>query len=815
MAGTAGGSGGLKAAAAALGLLAGIALQLPQAALMAWPVAGTAAAVAALVFGLARRGGLAPLVVALGAATLGFASTAWRAEARLADRLDPVLEGRDIIATGVIAEMPRLTATGTRLLFAPESATLAGTPVRLPQRLSLAWYAGADDDTVLAEPAEALRAGQRWRLPLRLRLPHGNLNPHGFDLELWLFERGIGGTGSVRSHAGSVALKLADTAAHPVERLRQRVRDSITATVADADAAGVIAALAIGDQAAIDRHGWDLYRQTGLAHLLSVSGLHVTVFSWLAAALIGRLWRLHPPLSLRLPAPHAARWGGLACAAGYALLAGWGVPAQRTVAMIAVVLLLRSAGRRWPLPAVLLAAALAVALADPWALLQPGFWLSFVAVALLFAAEPAQPAPRGNSRMARVTAVLRTGLRTQLVATVALAPLSLLFFQQFSIVGFVANLVAIPLVTLLIVPLALLGMVAAPLWLPAAGLVQALNAVLLALAGWPAGVWTAAAAPPWAVAAGLLGGSIVVLPLPWRQRGCGLLLMLPLLAPPVARPGHGDFELVAADVGQGSAVLLRTRTQLLLYDTGPAWTADADAGSRLLLPLLRARGEPVVHRLVLSHGDADHTGGAAALIEALPVHELLASLPEGHALWTSAAARGARRTRCAAGQGWTWDGVRFDVLHPPPALHAAAPKANAVSCVLRVQGARHSVLLAGDVEAAQEAALVQAHGAALRADVALVPHHGSRTSSTPAFVVAVAPRVALVQAGYLSRFGHPAPDVVARWATRGAAVVRSDRCGAWSWRSDAGDAAGSGTCEREVRRRYWHHRFASEARTPP
>jgi competence protein ComEC len=495
--------------AAGSGVLLGTALQLQRAALADGPqrlalVALALVLIVVLVWALRpdRAGGLQRsgrpgrrrwlhlAGIAIAAGLLAHAGADWRAAMRLDDRLQPGLEGVDLVATGVVAELPRRTATGTRFIFEPEHAVAAdGRTVRLPRRISLGWYAAADDEAALAEPAEPVRAGQRWRLPVRLRLPHGSLNPHGFDLELWLFERGIGATGSVRGGARAEAPRLlASGVGHPVERWRQHIKDAIEARVPDPAAAGVVAALAIGDQAAIDRAGWDLYRHTGVAHLLSVSGVHVTMLAWLAAAAIGRAWRWHARLPLLLPAPLAARWGGLAVALGYAVLAGWGVPAQRTVGMIAVVLLLRTSGLRWPLPLVWLSAAVAVVLADPWAMLQPGFWLSFVAVGLLMASDPLQPAePAPQGRRTRALALLAAGLRTQAIATIGLAPLTLVFFQQVSVVGFVANLVAIPLVTLVVTPMSLLGMGLPPLWPLAAALVQQLDAFLQLLAGWPAG----------------------------------------------------------------------------------------------------------------------------------------------------------------------------------------------------------------------------------------------------------------------------------------------------------------------------------------
>jgi competence protein ComEC len=786
-----------------LGWIAGCAIQLQQPA--PWPPGGWAILLgaAALALGASfawrrrRAGAWLGFVAALG---LGFGATAWRAELRLAEVLPAALEGQDLQVVGVIDELPRPGLAVTRLTLRVEAAFRDAAPVRIPRRLSLAWYRGLDADALLLGPADDLRAGQRWRLPVRLRQPHGALNPHGFDLELWLFERGLRATGYVRSRPGDVAMKLDDDVGHPIERARQRVREAIEQRVGDPAAAGVLAALAIGDQAAIERDDWDLFRATGIAHLMSISGLHVTMFAWLAARGVGLLWRRSERLMLWQPAPVAARWGGLALAALYALFAGWGVPAQRTVLMLAIVVLLRSGGRRWPLPLILLVAAVAVTLADPWALLQPGFWLSFVAVALLVGAEPVTGLRRRTTaRHAPLRSALREALRTQAIATAGLTPLTLVFFQQVSVVGFVANLLAIPLVTLLITPLALLGIVAPPLWGLAASLVTLLTRLLSELALLPLAVWSAAAAPPWAVAAGLLAGLLAVLPLPWRLRALALPLALPLLAPPVPRPPAGQFEAVVADVGQGTAVLVRTRAHLLVYDAGPQFGPDTDAGARVLAPLLRARGEPWVDLLMLSHRDTDHVGGAASLMASLPVRELRSSLDPVHPLL----ARGVPHRRCEAGQRWRWDGVEFEVLHPTPGDLDAAAQGNALSCVLRIQGAgpeARTLLLTGDIEAAQERALLVRSVERLRSEVLVVPHHGSRTSSSPAFIDAVAPRVAVVQAAYRSRFGHPAPDVIERYAARGITVVRSARCGAWSL-----PALDAPFCERELRRRYWHH----------
>jgi len=291
---------------------------------------------------------------------------------------------------------------------------------------------------------------------------------------------------------------------------------------------------------------------------------------------------------------------------------------------------------------------------------------------------------------------------------------------------------------------------------------------------------------------------LLVLPLPWRARLLALPLLLALLLPARPLPATGDFELLALDVGQGTAVLVRTRAHLLVFDAGPQYSRESDAGQRVLLPLLRARGEARIDTLVLSHRDLDHVGGAASVIRGLPVTELLSSLEPDHPLRALAA----RTTRCSAGQAWDWDGVHFELLRPEAFDYARTLKPNAMSCVLRVVGAAHSVLLTGDIEREQEAALVAAAPQALRSEVLIAPHHGSRTSSTAPFLEAVAPRVAMFQAGYRNRFGHPAPDVLERYLERGIAVHASPDCGAWHGPTPT---APLGACERDLARRYWHH----------
>ena len=837
------------------GFVAGAALQLQQPALFhAWVygvLLGCSAALALACFRwpatlVSGLGAVAVLVLALG---FGFGLTGLRAVIFQAGALAPALEGRDIEVTGRVVAMPQRNDDGLRFRFAIESARLDGQPVVLPPQVYLGWYvgfgfrepttggSGPDNPDASGNPAAALalqrqppalRAGEHWRMTVRLKAPHGNSNPHGFDYELWLWEQGVQATGYVRAGLRDPPpARLGEGWRHPVERMRQSLRDAVYARVADRQLAGVVAALLVGDQNAIERADWDVFRATGVAHLMSISGLHITMFAWLAAQGVGWLWRRSarwtPALCLALPAGSAGVWGGLLLAAGYALLSGWGVPAQRTVWMLATVVLLRQSGKRWPWPQVwLLAMAVVVAL-DPWALLQAGFWLSFVAVGVLFAAgrdtrdddsagdsatnsgaADARPLwARGQNdpqvarrSAARAAASLGALFREQWIVTLALTPLSLLLFNQVSLVGLLANGLAIPWVTLVVTPLTMLGVAWAPLWEAAAAAVAALMLFLQWLARWPLASISVAAAPQWCAVAGVAGGLLLAMRLPWHWRVLGVPLLLPVLLWQPLRPATGQFELIAADVGQGNALIVRTATHTLVYDTGPRFSRESDAGHRVLVPLLRALGDKV-DTLVLSHRDSDHIGGAPAVLAMQPQAALLSSIEDGHPLQTLRPSR-----RCAAGQRWTWDGVDFEVLHPPVDDYETPKKSNAMSCVLRIFNGNKAALLAGDIELAQEQRLV-ASGVNLKADLLLVPHHGSKTSSSPTFLDAVSPTLALAQAGYRNRFGHPAPPVLERYRERGVAVFASPACGAATW---ASARPGSVSCQRQTGLRYWHHR---------
>ncbi|MDD5247744.1 MAG: DNA internalization-related competence protein ComEC/Rec2 [Rhodocyclaceae bacterium] len=730
----------------------------------------------------------------VGAFLVGIAWAGFFAQERLADALPAANEGRDIEVVGVVAALPQKFETGLRFDFDVEQAALA-----VPAHVSLAWYRsghagwhGEDEDMA---PAQEVHAGERWRLTVRLKRPHGNLNPHGYDYEAALLERGIRATGYVRAGDGNARLdEFVWRAGLAVERLRERIRARFERVLGDAPYAGVLIALAVGDQRAIDPGLWQTFARTGTTHLMSISGSHVTMLAGLAWGLVSLLWRRSPHLPLRLPAQKAAALAGFLAAFAYSLLAGFEVPAQRTLYMLGLVALALWSGRSVAGRRVLALALLVVLLLDPWAVLAAGFWLSFGAVALLFYA--------GSGRVGRSHWLAEWG-RAQWAVTVGMVPALLALFQQFSLASPLANAVAIPVVGFVVTPLALAG--AVPLGDPLLWLAHLVMSWQMALLDWLAAakwaIWQQHAPPPWSLPLAAAGMAWLLLPRGFPARWLGLAACLPLVLVPPPRPAAGAAVVTVLDVGQGLALHVQTQRHDLLYDTGPMFSPDANSGNRIIVPYLRAVGVERLDGLMVTHADKDHSGGAESVLEAIPVDWVSSSLPYEHAL----SALPVAQHPCVDGDAWDWDGVHFAVLHPPAAQFVAPTrKTNDMSCVLKVTAGAHSMLLTSDVEALSELALRGRHPHDLRAEVLTVPHHGSRTSSTPAFIAAVGARTAIFPVGYRNRFGHPKADVVERYRATGAALLRTDADGALTVTLAANGIAVA--AERAQRRRYWHGR---------
>ncbi len=727
-----------------------------------------------------------PLAVVLCAA-IGFGWAAGRAHWRMDDRLATALEGRDIEVVGVVSSLPAVGERSVRFEFDVESA-----PERLPAKVQLSWYRtpfAAEEQPAILEDAWRLHPGERWQFTLRLKRPHGTLNPHGFDYEAWLLERGIGATGYVRPGGEPRRIGARDSFSDRVERAREAIRDRFKAALGDSRAAGILVALAVGDQRSVSADEWKLFNRTGVTHLMSISGLHVTLVSGLAAGLVAFGWRRSPRLCLLLPSRKAAAVAAILAAFSYTLLAGFAVPAQRTFYMVTAVALALWSGRIASPVRVLALALGVVLLADPWAVLSAGFWLSFGAVALIFFASAGWSAAVSRPRQ---------WFDTQWAVTVGLAPAALFLFSQVSLVGPLANAVAIPVISVVVTPLVLAAAMV-PLELPLAIADQLTRWLLLFLdwcASLPAAVWEQHSPPLWAVVLAAAGTLWLLLPRGFPTRWAGLALMLPAFLAPPPSPPPGEAWVTTLDVGQGLAVVVRTATRALLYDAGPLLGPDTDSGERIVVPFLRASGIGRIDTMFVTHNDIDHTGGAISVLDNMEVGDFRSSLPAGHPVLSFA--RGAQP--CRMGEAWTWDGVRFELLHPAREDVAAARRTNNQSCVLRVTAGAHAMLLTGDIEKQAEAALAVRGG--IGAQVLLAPHHGSRTSSTPDFIAAVQPATVVIPVGYRSRFGHPHRDVLARYAARDARILRTDLDGAVT--VHLGGAAIGIQAERAARGRYWN-----------
>ncbi|MCR4304836.1 MAG: DNA internalization-related competence protein ComEC/Rec2 [Gallionella sp.] len=769
------------------------------------------------------------LLLAAFAFGLGFYHAAWQAEQRLAVALPDEWQGRDIEVIGVVAGLPRSHEHGQRFNFDVEQILTPQASV--PEHIYLSTYYEKllsrrrfDKQT---KPL-ALKAGERWRLTLRLKQPHGTANPHIFDFEAWALENNLRAVGYVHPKGKNMRLDaLADGLAYRIETWREAVRDKFNATLGGEPYAGVLSALAIGDQSGIPSAQWQVFTRTGVNHLMSISGLHITMLASLGFSISYWLWRRSVRLTLLLPARKAAALAALLVALGYALLSGFAVPAQRTVYMVGAVAAALWLNRNFSLGQILGIALLGVLIPDPWAVISPGFWLSFGAVALiLYVSAYRLGQPHWLMQYASV----------QWAMTIGLIPLLLGLFQQVSLVSPVANALAIPLVSLIVVPLALLGAALppdfsnwdAPLWL-AHSVMSGVMVFLEWLNALPQAVWTQHVPPAWSIVAGMLGVLLILLPRGFPARWLGLPMLLPMFLNTPEPPAPGTLRLIIFDAGQGLAVAAQTRHHTLLYDAGPDFSDDADSGNRILIPALRAMGINQLDGLMLTHDDSDHTGGAASVMQGMPTGWLSSSLPDEHWLVRQAAlspdpsptrspspqssparGRGGEREkqsltlRCMDGQSWQWDGVSFEMLHPDATSYAAAKiRDNNRGCVLRISTGDQHILLTADIEKESEQRLLIEHADKLPATLLVVPHHGSKTSSTDGFISAVSPNYAVFTVGYRNRFGHPKQEVVQRYAASGAQLLRSDEDGAILVEMNAQGVQVESY--RKSHRRYWMH----------
>ena len=760
---------GVVAAAVSWGTAAVLVHQLP------WPVAILPAtvflAVAAVAWWLTRWHWL--LWFAVGALW-----TTAHIHMRLADWLPVEYQGSDFTVSGWVDGFPN--DSGGQVSF--PLRVEAGEPGDIvPARLRLTWY---------DPPPDAVEPGSVLDLVVRLKRPRGLVNPGGFDYARWLFQEGYGATGYVRQ--GSPASHESGGIARQWLMARAQLAESIQAAAMSKDAAALQTALSIGERFGFKDSHWRTLQRTGTSHLVAISGLHVGLVAGLIF-LLGRWAALRMPTAAASRSAELAACASLLAAGLYAALAGFTVPTQRALIMLAVAQLALVGRRSVSMSSGLSAAVLLVLAWDPAAPLSASFWLSFIAVALLWQLarlEYSHAAERGAWRPVAGVA------RVQWYMSLGLVPVTALFFNEVSLISPFVNVIAIPLFSFVLVPLTLVAAALAH--------VHGVGEYLVAFAGFPlqwswnmltaVGEWpwsSVLLSPPpgWVLAAAALGTLAAMATWPLPARNLAWLALVPVLWWEPARPDRGGAVVDVLDVGHGLAVLVETRSHTLLYDAGALYRSGFDTGREIVVPAMRAKAWESLDTVVVSHGDNDHAGGVPAVLESYPDAQVLmgpdVELPGGEI--------------CRTGQAWTWDEVHFEVLHPGPEFHH---RGNDSSCVLRIATAAGSLLLTGDVESAGERALM-ANAASLASEVVVVPHHGSATSSSAALVAATAPGHALVSTGYLNHWGFPKPQVIKRWQDAGAAMVSTGDAGAVRVTFELGEPV-QVQGQRARQRRYWN-----------
>ena len=723
----------------------------------------------------------------------GFLWATLRAHMILDISLAEELQGKDVLVTGVISSIPITEERKTDFEFDIETLEYKNKIQRSPGKVHLSWYSKRTSNTIQFHP-DTLKAGQRWQFWLRLKQPHGFMNPGGFDYEGWLYQKNISATGYVRiseQHKQHARLVNPGSAGYEIVQLRQLLYDALLRSSAPTEFRGILSALTIGERKGISQEQWQVFRVTGTSHLMAISGLHIGLLAGMVFFMVKVIWPYLGNAALYMAASRAAALAALIIALFYAMLSGFAIPAQRALIMLTVVMLAIFFQQKIQSSKILVLALFAVLLFDPVSVLAPGFWLSFSAVAVIGLAA--------GGRLVFDKGWITWG-RLQWRISLALIPLLIFLFQQASIISPVTNLLAIPVVSFLVVPIAMLGTVVGMLlpglaeqfYLISESVMSLLWWVLVKLAHTPVSFIYGVKPSVSMLLLACLGSILLLTPRFWPFKYLGILLLLPLLFPSTSVPRHGEANFTLLDVGQGLAAVVQTTSHTLVFDTGPRFSQEFDTGAAVVAPYLRQNNIYQIDSLIVSHQDNDHRGGLESLMDSFPVKQLLTSFSMPSA------------KPCYAGQHWQWDGVDFEILNPLAELEYR--KRNNASCVLRVEAGNQSILISGDIERKAERQLIDMYGDELYSTVLISPHHGSKTSSSEEFLAAVKPDWVLIPVGYKNRYRMPHQTVLQRYSEKNIQELKTYQTGAILFRIGQKNSTLIPLNYREIAEKYWNSR---------
>ncbi len=693
---------------------------------------------------------------------------------QLHHRLEKNLEGKTISVVGIVSSIPQATQDDVAFNF----KTSMINKKKQTLTLKLTWY----------RTTTLLHAGEKWRMVVRLKRPHGFMNPGGFDYEAWLFEKNIAATGYVVNKKDNNLISSSHS--YPITHFRERLQDKVIQQFSNDSLVGFLPALLVGSRQYITQQQWQTLRATGTNHLIAIAGLHIGLVAGFVFVIAGFLWRRSYRLTLLVPAKQIAAVFSVLSALCYSLLAGFPIQTQRAMIMLSILLFVVLI-KRHVLPwQTYFYALFIVLILNPLNVLMAGFWMSFVAVAIIIYGMHGRLQNRG---------IWWQWGRVQYVIMIGLFPLTMFIFHETSSIGFIANMIAVPWFAFIVMPLCVLSLFTMIfsqklaylcLWLVLRNL-HFLWSILTFLSQQGFSTWHPSNLSIITLCFSTIGVLLLLAPQGFFGRKLCIIFFLPLLLSHKSMPKNGEIWLTLLDVGQGLSAVIQTKHHAIIYDTGPKFSDNFNAGDAVILPFLQVMNISKINLMMISHGDNDHIGGSFAILNNLTVNKILTIVPER---FQRVAAF------CHAGEHWTWDGVDFNVLWPMKGKYF---KNNNSSCVLKVSNAKNSILLTGDIEKPVEEKLVKKYQTTLQSTILIVPHHGSKTSSSIPFVGAVKPKFVLYGVGYRNRFHFPSQNVIRRYNSIGAKQYQTSKTGAIMFDVSSDKSVGAPRLYRLEHRRIW------------